>query len=97
LGAAERFFYCGPARGDPVADGRIVALFGASRRTLQRPVERAQEAPDMPRVILHAGQLLDDPSDPGQRPEFRAEAMRARALAQGGFDAAQLVLGQPRL
>ena len=51
----------------------------------------------MPRVILHAGQLLDEPSDAGQRPEARAEAMRARALSQGGFDAAHLLRSQSRL
>ncbi len=51
----------------------------------------------MPRVILHAGQLLDDASDPGQRPEVRAEAMRVRALAQGGLDADHLLPRQPRL
>lgn len=49
----------------------------------------------MPRMILHAGQLLDDPSDSGQRPEVRAEAMRAWALAQSGFDADHLGRRQP--
>ena len=51
----------------------------------------------MPRVILHAGQLRDDARDPGQRPEVRAEAMRVRALAQGGLDADHLLPRQPRL
>jgi hypothetical protein len=51
----------------------------------------------MPRMILHAGQLLDDARDAGQRPEIGTEAMRARALAQGGFDAAQLLPRQPGL
>ena len=51
----------------------------------------------MPRVILHAGQLLDDPSDSGQRPEVRAEAVRPRALAQGRFDAGHLGRRHPRL
>jgi hypothetical protein len=51
----------------------------------------------MPWVILHAGQLLDDPSDAGQRPEVRAKPMRAGALAQGGLDAAQLLPRQPGL
>jgi len=51
----------------------------------------------MPRVILHAGQLLDYPSDPGQGPEIRAVPLRARAFAQGGLDAAQLLPRQPRL
>ena len=78
-------------------DRRLVPLFGAFGGPLQRPVERAQEAPDMPRMILHAGQLLDDPSDSGQRPEVRAEAVRPRALAQGRFDASHLLLSQPWL
>ncbi len=51
----------------------------------------------MPRVILHASQLLDDPSDSGQRPEVRAEAMHPRALAQGRFDATHLLRSQSRL
>jgi hypothetical protein len=51
----------------------------------------------MPGMIVLAGQLLDDARDAGQRPEIRAEAMRARALAQGGFDAAQLLRRQPGL
>ena len=51
----------------------------------------------MPRVILHASQLLDDPSDPGQRPEVGAEAVCTGALAQGRFDAFQLLRRQPRL
>jgi hypothetical protein len=51
----------------------------------------------MPGVILHAGDPLDDPRDARQRPEVRAEAMRARALAQSRFDLAQLCRPQPRL
>jgi len=51
----------------------------------------------MPRVILHARQLLDDPSDAGQRPEVRAEAVRPRALAQSHLDAPHLFGRQPRL
>jgi hypothetical protein len=51
----------------------------------------------MPRMILHAGQLLDDAGDSGQRPQVCAEAMRAWALAQGGFDPDHLLLRQPGL
>ncbi len=51
----------------------------------------------MARVILHAGQLLDDARDPRQRPEVRAEAMRPRALAQGGLDTPQFLPRQPGL
>lgn len=51
----------------------------------------------MPRVILHAGQALDEPSDSGQRPQVRAEAMRARALAESCFNAPHLLRSQPRL
>ena len=76
---------------------RNAQLSGAFGRPLHRPVERAQETPHMPRVILHPGQLLDELRDAGQRPEARAEAMRARALAEGGFDAAQLRRRQSRL
>lgn len=51
----------------------------------------------MPRVILHARQLLDDPSHAGQRPEVRAEAVRPRALAQGHLNPAHLLRRQSRL
>ena len=39
-------------------DRRLVPLLGAFGEPLQRPLERAQEAPDMPRVILHAVSCL---------------------------------------
>src|SRR5438093_10116175 len=91
------FFSPGPARGDPVLDGGLVPHFGAFGWPLQRPLERTQETPDMPRVILHTRQLLDDPSDTGQRPETRAEAVRPRALAQGHLDTPHLCRRQPRL
>lgn len=48
-------------------------------------------------MIVHTGQLLDDPSDPGQRPQVRAEPMCARALTQGGLDADQVLPRQPGL
>jgi hypothetical protein len=80
-----------------VLDGGLVPLFGAGGRPLQRPIERAQETPDMSGMILHPRQLLDDPRDPGQRPEVCVEAVRPRALAQGRRDASQLPHRQPRL
>ena len=51
----------------------------------------------MPRVILHAGQLLDNPRDARQRPQVGSEPLCARAFAQGRFDAAHLFRSQPRL
>lgn len=45
----------------------------------------------MPGVIRHARQALDEPRHPRQGPELRAEAVRPRPLAQGRFDAAQLL------
>jgi len=51
----------------------------------------------MPRVILHARHVLDDPSDPGQRPEVRTEAVRPRALAQSRSDLDHLLWRHPRL
>jgi hypothetical protein len=51
----------------------------------------------MPRVILHAGQPLDDVSDPGEGPEAGAKPVRPRSLAQGGFDAIHLGRRQPGL
>ena len=47
----------------------------------------------MPGVILHAGQLLDDPRDARQRPQVCAEPLRPRSFAQGRFDAAHLFRG----
>jgi len=35
------------------------------------PIEGTQEAPDIPRVILHSGQTLDEPCDARQRPQVR--------------------------
>lgn len=78
-------------------DRRLVPLLGTFRRPLQRPVERTQEAPDMPRVILHAGQALDEPRDSGQRPQARPKAMRPWALAQRRFDLDHLLRRDPRL
>jgi len=51
----------------------------------------------MPRVILHAGQTLDDHRDAGQGPELGTEAGRPRPLPQGRLDCGQLALIQPRL
>jgi hypothetical protein len=48
-------------------------------------------------MILHPGEAVDDPRHSWQRPEVRAEAMRARALAQRRFDLTQLLGRQPRL
>ncbi len=45
----------------------------------------------MARVILHAGQVLNEVRHPRQGPELRAEAVRPWPLAQGRFDAAQLL------
>ena len=78
-------------------DGRLVPLLRAFGRTLQRPVERAQEAPDMTRVILHAGHALDHQGDARQRPQRGTEALRAGALAQGRLDAGHLLRSQARL
>jgi hypothetical protein len=80
-----------------VVDGGVIPFFGAFGRPLQRPVERAQETPDVSRVILHARVLFDDARDAGQRPEVRAEAVGPRALAQRGGDAAPLFSSDPRL
>lgn len=96
-GAAERFFYNRPPRGDPVPDGRLIALFGALGRPLQGPVECPQEAPDMTRVILHAGDPLDQLGDPREGPEVGSESLRTGAPAQRRFDAGQLRGIQPRL
>jgi hypothetical protein len=48
-------------------------------------------------MIPDAGQALDQHRHAGQGPEGRAEAMGARALAQGEFDVAQLLRSQPGL
>ena len=51
----------------------------------------------MSRVILHAGHPLDDARHPRERPEVRAEAMRAGAFAQRRFNTDQLLRSQPGL
>ena len=47
-------------------------------------------------VILHAGQVLDEARDAGQRPQIRAKAVRPRALPQGRFDLGHLLGTQSR-
>ncbi len=42
-------------------------------------------------MIRHARQALDEPRHPRQGPALRAEAVRPRPLAQGRFEAAQLL------
>jgi hypothetical protein len=96
-GAAERFFYSGPACADPVPDPHLVPLFGPFHRPLDCPVERTQEAPDMPRVILHPGQALDEPCDSGQRPQARPKTLRPWALAQRRVKLGQLLRRHSRL
>src|SRR5438046_9517120 len=75
----------------------LVPLLRGLGATLQRRVERAQEAPDMPRVILPPGHALDHQCDARQGPETGTEAMRAGALAQCLVDAGQLFRSQSRL
>lgn len=48
-------------------------------------------------MIRHANQALDEPRDPRQGPELRAEAVGPGTLAQGRFDAGHLLGPQPRL
>lgn len=84
------FFYRRPARGDPVADGRLVALPGAGRGPLQGPVEGPQDAPHVAGVVPHARDAVDHPRDPRQRPQVRGEAKGAGPLPQGRLDPRQL-------
>ncbi len=48
-------------------------------------------------MIRHANQAPDEPRDPRQGPELRAEAVGPGALAQGRFDAGHLLWPQSRL
>jgi hypothetical protein len=80
-----------------VADRRLVAFPRPFRRTLQRPVELAEHAPDVAGMILHARHALDDHRDPRQRPQRRREPECRRALAQGDFHSGELSGRQPWL
>src|SRR5665213_1610058 len=92
LPGAGRFFYARPTVLHPVLDGLVVALDGATGRTLTAPVELlAKDAPDVARVIAHPGHLLDHLGDTSQGPQLGRVAVRLRAALEGVLDSSELL------
>jgi hypothetical protein len=78
-------------------DRALVALAGAARGTLQGPVQAAEQAPHMSRVMADLGKPLDDLRHPGQRPQIRLEARDLGPGPQRPLDLRQLRRPELRL
>ena len=65
-----------------MAHGILVTLNGSLIRLLRTEPQRAQQAPDMRLAEPHAVHALNEHSHTLDRPEFRAESMRCRALQE---------------
>jgi len=89
------FFYPRPLLGYPAFDLLLVSLLGLVCRALEAPVQRPEQLPNMTGMVANAGHAFDHDRHPRQRPEFRAEAVRSRAFAQGPIDVSQLLRLQP--
>src|SRR5581483_4251423 len=94
---AARFFYRRPALPDPLPNRPLVPFARPARRPRQRPVQPAQEVPDVARVIADTRHPLDDRRHAGQRPEVGAEAVSVGTTAQGRVDLGELPGVQSRL
>lgn len=88
------FFYRGPLRAFPVADGWRVAFHRPALRTLATETQRAQEPPDMSRVVTNSGPLLDQRGDTGQGPELRLVALSGGSFQERFNDGLGLSWGQ---
>ncbi len=76
---------------DPADNGLLIAFAGPPLGALQRPAEAmAQDGPDMPGVMAHAGELGNDHRDLLQGPQVGVEPVGLGALEQGLLDAGQV-------
>jgi hypothetical protein len=91
------FFYPPPARALPRGDRGLVAFSRLPRRALDRPIQRAEQVPHVPRMKPLAREARNHGRHAGQGPEIRREAMRGGALEQGPFDPRQGGAVQARL
>jgi hypothetical protein len=76
----QAFFYPRPVLLDPVADGRLVALQGATRGLLRTPAQLMQQPSDMIDVIAHAEAALDQLRHPRAGPQIGVKARRLGTL-----------------
>ncbi len=84
------FFYPGPAGGDPLVDGVVVALERSTSRALGAPAELSHDPPYVARVIGDTGECCDDFADPRQRPDVRGEPRGSRTTSQNLLHRAQV-------
>jgi hypothetical protein len=69
---------------DPLVDGVLVTLGGATHRPLHRPAQPvAQQRPHVGRVVPDAGQPRDHSGDPLQGPQLPDKPVGRGALEQG--------------
>jgi hypothetical protein len=88
----------GPVLGDPAGDGVFVALQGAAEGALHAPAQPLVEhRPQVPRVVAHPGQPLDQLPDARQGPQLAGEPVGAGALQQGLLDPPEVGVAEPRL
>lgn len=90
------FFDPGPILPPPALHGGLVPLAGPALRLLGGEVQRPQQTPDMPRVVLHPEGALDHLGHPGQGPQVGGEAGRLGSLAEDLLQALLLFGGQAR-
>jgi hypothetical protein len=81
-------FNLGPARPLPVSDSCLVTLQRLAGRSLARPVELAQDAPDVVLVVSHAGAGGDELAHSARGPQPGDEAERFRAALERARDRA---------
>jgi hypothetical protein len=76
-----------PALGDPLVDGVLVTLGGATHRALHAPAQPApQQRPQVRGMVAHPGQSLDDGGDALQGPQLADEPVGGGTLQQGLLD-----------
>jgi hypothetical protein len=88
----EAFFYPGPLRAHPAADGGFIALAGPALGLLRTEPERAKKAADMVGVIGHPQPAPDQIGHPCAGPQIGRVAERGGALDE---HAGELVLIAP--
>jgi len=90
---ARAFFYLGPAVVHPALDGLVVALGGLAGRALPAPAHPTEHLPDVSRVVLDSGDLLDHLGDPSQGPQIGRIPIRPWSLLESPFHLGQIGVG----
>jgi hypothetical protein len=84
------FFYARPVNPLPLPDPLLVALQCPPAGALAGPVELAQDAPHVVRVVAHAGPVLDEVAHPPRGPQPGGKAERLGAALKRALEVAQL-------